>query len=216
MAIIAVTDLETEMTHQREIRVPPQRGSGRPRSAASTQAILDATLALLAEQGFTGMSMDEIARRARAGKDTLYRRWPSKVALVIDAIDSLAVEQVLVPDTGELRQDLLSFVTDSIELLTTTDFGRIVAGLVGEGARNPEFAEAFHGFWASRRRAGRQVLERAVARGDLRPDTNLELGLDLVIGPVFYRLLVSGAALDRGFASELVEHALQVLAAPGR
>jgi AcrR family transcriptional regulator len=203
------------MTHQREMSIPPQRGSGRPRSATSTQAILDATLVLLAEQGFTGMSVDEIARRARAGKDTLYRRWPSKVALVIDAIDSLAAEQVLVPDTGELRQDLLSFVTDSIDLLTT-DFGRIVAGLVGEATRNPELAEAFHGFWASRRRAGRQLLERAMSRGELRPDTNLELGLDLVLGPVFYRLLVSGAALDRGFAGELVEQTLQVLTAPGQ
>jgi AcrR family transcriptional regulator len=207
------TDLKIEMIDNRNNPSQPSRGPGRPRSAESTRAILDATRALLAEHGFTAMSMDEVARRAHVGKDTLYRRWSSKVALVIDAIEPLADEHVSVPETGDLRQDLLVYVADIIELLTTTDYGLVVAGLVGEAARNPEFAEAFHGFWASRSRAGRQLLERAAARGQLRPDVDAEFGIGLVLGPVFYRLLLSGSALDSGFAEALVEDAHRALAA---
>ena len=208
------TSLEMDLEHQHDLASKPTRGPGRPRSAKSTQAILDVTLELLAERGFTAMSIDEIARRAHVGKDTLYRRWPSKIDLVIAAFESLAGTQVAVPETGDLRRDLLTYVTDIITLLTTTDFGLVIAGLVGEAARNPDVAREFHGFWASRTRSGRQLLERAAARRDLRPDASVELGLDLILGSIYFRLLMSGAPLDRTFAEALVEHSLQTLAAP--
>lgn len=183
---------------------------GRPRSAAADEAILEAALELLAEVGFTGMSMEEVARRAGVGKDTLYRRWHSKEAMVRGAIARMAAEEVKVPDTGSLDGDLRAYLRSIVRLLTRSDFGRIVAGLVGEASRNPELGVVFRAFWASRRKVAKEVALRA---GDGRPavDVNEDVLIDLLVGPIYYRLLISGAPLSPAYIDRLVDAVVKIM-----
>ena len=149
--------------------------------------------------------MDEIARRAGVGKDTLYRRWPSKVALVRDGILRVAEDAILVPQGANPREDLVRYLTEVVEYATTTSFGRILAGIVGEASRNPELAEAYRQFSTSRRRTTGVLLRRVLdAQGSTRLDDDLELELDLLFAPLYYRLLVTGGSLDRAFVDMLV------------
>lgn len=159
---------------------------------------------LLAEVGFTGMSMEAVAGRAGVGKDTLYRRWHSKEALVRGAIARMAEEEVQLPDTGSLDGDMRAYLRSIVRLLIKSDFGRIVAGLVGEASRNPELAVVFRAFWATRRKEAKEVLQRA---GDGRPggDVDEDVLVDLLVAPIYYRLLISGAPLSPAFVDRLVD-----------
>ena len=183
----------------------PARGSprGRPRSVEADEAILRATMDLLAEEGFTGMSMEEVARRAGVGKDTLYRRHRSKVELVRNAIARMAEQEVRLPHTGSHEEDVRVYLRSVVRLLTKSEFGLVVAGIVGESARNPELAQAFRAFWKVRRRTARKILippseKRAATRIDA------EVLIDLLVGAIWHRLLMSGASLDPRFIDELV------------
>jgi AcrR family transcriptional regulator len=166
----------------------PSRPPGRPRSARSHQAILDATLELLAESGFQGASVESIAARAGVGKTTIYRRWRSKEQLIADALAQLR-PQCQMPDTGDLRRDVHAFV----ECTVTVDDAmarQILAFVIGSGQRNPDFLDVYwSNCMASRRSAIAERLTRAKARGELRTDVNADLAMDLVLGAVFYRLL---------------------------
>ena len=119
--------------------VRPRRG--RPRDPAADRAILESARAVLARRGFTGTSMDEIARTAGVGKDTLYRRWKSKEQLVQHVLTVLAAEHVPVPADDDPRYALFVFLQDIVRLNTESDFGAILAGIVGESASNPDLAE---------------------------------------------------------------------------
>ncbi len=192
----------------------PQRGvnetrrGGRPRSAEADEAILEAACQLLAEVGFSRMSMERVARQAGVGKDTLYRRWPSKVALVRDGVLRTAVQAVPVPDTDDPRRDLAKYLTEVADFAKTTTFGAIVAGMVGEASRNGEVVSAFREFVGSRRRSAEILLRRAwEAEGSDSPD-DVELELDLLLGPLYYRLLVSGAPVDADVFDALVTRLL--------
>src|SRR5450759_603115 len=121
----------------------PTTRAGRPRSRRADEAILEAGRQLVAEVGYSRMSMDQVARRAGVGKDTLYRRWPSKLVLVRDGILRSAMEAVPVPKTDDPRRDLVVYLTRVAEFGITTTFGSVVAGMVGEAYRNPELATAF-------------------------------------------------------------------------
>ena len=143
----------------REERV---RRGGRPRSPRADEAILDAGRQLLAEVGYSRMSMDQVARRAGVGKDTLYRRWSSKLVLVRDGILRPAMEAVPVPDTDDPRRDLAVYLTRVDEFGSTTTFGSVVAGMVGEAYRNPELATAFQEFAGSRRKTVEALLRRVL------------------------------------------------------
>jgi AcrR family transcriptional regulator len=178
--------------------------AGRPRSAAADEAILEATMQLLAEVGFTGMSMEEVARRAGVGKDTLYRRYHSKEALVRGTIARMAEQEVRVPDAESLDGDLRAFLRSVVRLLTRSDFGRVVAGLVGEASRNHELGVVFRAFWAARRKVTKEVALRA---GSGRPaiDVDEDLVVDLLLGPIYYRLLISGAPLSPAYIDRLVD-----------
>lgn len=180
------------------------------------EAILAATMELLAEEGFTGMSMEEVARRAGVGKDTLYRRHGSKVDLVRNAIGRIAEQGIQVPDTGSFEQDLRVYLRSIVRLLTKTDFGLVVAGLVGEAARNPELAEAFRAFWQRRRQIAKEVLLPAHDDDASAMRVDPEVLIDVVIGALWHRLLMSGAPLGRRFVDQLTE-VVEVLAPrPGR
>jgi len=175
---------------------------GRPRNPAVDRAILDAARSVLARRGFTGTSMDEIARTAGVGKDTLYRRWRSKEDLVQHLLSELSAENAPVPAVEDPRYALFIFLQDTVRLNTESDFGAILAGIVGESARNPKLAEAFHKFWGERRSIAGGIVRRIVDPST--PDRNIDLILDHVLGPIYYRLLLSGNPIDDEYLWELI------------
>ena len=168
------------------------RTPGRPRSEKAHQAILTAVTELLLDQGLHAMSMDEVARRAGVSKATIYRWWPSKERL---ALDALAEEWASAPpaglsDTGSLRGDLLTRLLPWLRQLNRKPYARVVAGLVAEAQTNREFAELYRShFVQARRDATRELLLRARDRGEIAANTDLEVTLDLLYGPIYHRLL---------------------------
>lgn len=184
------------------------RGRGRPRSEKAQKAILAAAIDLLLEQGLHAMSMDAVAERAGVSKATIYRWWPSKELL---ALDALATEwQVTSPDatrdTGSLRGDLLARLRPWLRLLRDKPYGRVVAGLVATAQADAEFAELYlERFVRPRRDAMRPILLRAIDRGEIPRNIDLEVALDLIYGPIYHRMLHGHAPLDERFARNLVD-----------
>ena len=156
----------------------PRRG--RPRDPAVDRAIVESAREVFARRGFTGASMDEIARTAGVGKDTLYRRWKSKELLVQHVLTVLAAENVPVPLDDDPRYALYVFLQDIVRLNTRSDFGAILAGIVGESARNPELATAFHQFWSERRSIAADLVRRIVDPDT--PDRGIDHGTKKGIG----------------------------------
>lgn len=191
---------------------PARPHPGRPRSADADQAIRAATLHLLAELGYDSLTVEGVAARAGVGKPTIYRRFPSKAALVRDALDGL-VQTMVIPDTGRVRDDLVAVVTQSIQKLAASPAGRIAAGLVAEMGRNPELAAAYRErLLLARRAAVARILDAGVARGELRGDLDREVVVDLLAAPPFYRALVSGDPLTVDLAERIVDCVLRGIA----
>ena len=186
----------------------PKRRQGRPRSAARAKAILEATLELLPEVGYGGLTMEGVATRAGVAKTTVYRRWPSKPALVVAAAEELA-SNVHRPDTGHVREDLIALLRDIITVYTETVAGRFVPGLLADMAEDSDLAEAIGAFLAARREIMFEVLRRGISRGELRPDIDLELAADMMYGPIYYRFLVRRAPLSPQFADQVVDAVLR-------
>lgn len=179
---------------------------GRPREARADRAILEATLELIPELGVHGFRTEDVAARAGVGKGAIYRRYRSKDELVTAAVAALVGEEIAVPDTGSTRRDLLALMREAVELYGGSLPGRLMPNLIGAMAQKPELADAVRdGFLAGRRAALSDVLRRGVERGDLRSDLDLELALDVLGGPLFYRLLITGGPIDERLAEGVAE-----------
>lgn len=184
-----------------------------PRIARSKAAVVEATLALIAERGVANTTVDEISERSGVAKTTIYRHWDSKGEVVLDAISGL-VQPPPIPDTGALRTDLVALVEGLVGALTSSPLAPMVPSLMDAAARDPEFAK-LHGRYAQQRhRAVRAVLERGVERGELSPDVDLDVALALLAGPVFYRRFVSSSPLDPTFGHQVVDVVLRGLDVP--
>ena len=178
---------------------------GRPRDARSYRAILTAALDLMAERGVHELRMDDVAARAGVGKAAIYRRYRSKDELVAEAVAAL-VSEITVPNTGSTRADLLALMRDAVDVYTGSVAAGAMPSLVEAISRNPGLAEAVRdGFLAARRAALRKVLERAIERGDLRSDLDIGLALDVLGGPLFYRLLITGGPIDEQLAEGVTD-----------
>jgi AcrR family transcriptional regulator len=194
----------------------PRRG--RPRSEQARNAILDATLGLLLDPGLHAMSMDEVASRAGVSKTTIYRWWPSKEVL---ALDALAAEwEASVPaerwDTGSLRGDLVLRMRAWLGMLGERPLGRVIAGLVARAQSDPEFAKLYlERFFNPRREAGRRVFLRAIERGDIAPDADVDLALDLLYGASSHRRMHGHAPVDERFVHDAIEAVIGGLERPG-
>jgi AcrR family transcriptional regulator len=185
---------------------PTERPKGRPRDERTDRAILKAARELIAEAGVHGFRTEDIAARAGVGKGAIYRRYDSKDELVTAAIGSLVNEEIAVPDTGSTRGDLLVLMREAVELYRGPGAGRLMPNLVGAMAQKPELAKAVReGFLSGRRAALSEVLRRGVERGDLRPDLDVELALDVLGGPLFYRLLITGGPIDEALAEGVAD-----------
>jgi AcrR family transcriptional regulator len=184
------------------------RPPGRPRSEKARLAILAAAMDLLLAQGLHAMSMDDVAGRAGVSKATIYRWWPSKERL---ALDALAWEWATAPTseqrhTSSLRADLLARFRPWIRQLNRKPYARVVAGLVAEAQQNPEFAELYREhFVRPRRDATRELLVHARDGGEIAADTDLEVTLDLLYGPIYHRLLHGHAPLTQRFAQQVID-----------
>jgi AcrR family transcriptional regulator len=194
------------------------RGRGRPRSATSQKAILATAIEILLEQGLSSMSMDDLAKRAGVSKATIYRWWASKELL---ALDALATEWALPTpsselDTGSLRGDLLARLHPWLHQLNQKPYVRIIAGLVAQTQTDPEFARLYRErFVAPRRDETRILLLRAIDRGEIAADTNLEVTLDLLYGPIYHRLLHGHAPLNDRFAGQVIDAVIAAISCGG-
>jgi AcrR family transcriptional regulator len=167
------------------------RKPGRPRSAQSHQAILEATVELLAETGYEAMSIEAVAARAGVGKTTIYRRWASKEELVSEAIRTLHSELAFV-DTGNIRDDLITFLKSTFQARPSI-VENLLLKMLSEMRTNPEIYSTFHAsIIAPRLQELTQFVQRAQARGEIRPDLDPLFVIDLIAGPALYRLLLSG------------------------
>jgi len=183
--------------------------AGRPRSEEAHQAILDATLELLAEVGFSALTVEGVAQRAGVGKATIYRRWPSKLPLVVEAFGGLPrFEDV---DTGDLASDLKAMLRSYLQVFNDTPLATILPSLAGERAHNEALSEVFDPVLKGRRRPLIAVLERGVARGELAPDLDVELAADLVVGPIAVKLFFTGGKLSPRMVGPMVDLALEGL-----
>jgi AcrR family transcriptional regulator len=184
--------------------------AGRPRSEEAHQSILDATLEMLAEVGFSALTVEGVATRARVGKATIYRRWPSKLPLIVEAFGQLpGFEDV---DTGDLADDLKKMLRDYLQLFYTTPLAAVLPSLAGERAQNPELSELFDPVIRGRRQPLVRALERGVARGELPPDTDLELAADLIVGPIAVTLFFKGGRVSPKLVGPAVDLALRGIA----
>ncbi len=195
----------------------PHRG-GRPRSAEADQAIVDATLDLIAEEGINALSVEAVAVRAGVGKATIYRRWPSKEALVEAALRRMNDHLAPVPAPGPLRDRLVALVEEIRCKSAETHGGRILPRMMAYGASHPELFEMFYRqVIAPRRERFRVVLRDAVAGGELGPDTDVDLAATLFAAPMLYlNMTQSAAGAPRPETSEaLVDAVLYGLAPRG-
>jgi AcrR family transcriptional regulator len=191
----------------------PVRAVGRPRDARADRAILTATVELIAEVGIHALRVDDVASRAGVGKASIYRRYRSKEELVTYAVGAL-VSAIEIPDSGSTQGDLLALSQQAVELYDDSLAGKVMPSVIYEMSRNPEFAAVAHErFLTSRRAALREVVERGVRRGELRADTDVELALDVLAGPLFYRLLITGGPIDERLAVGTVDLIMRAYAA---
>jgi len=193
------------------------RPRGRPRSEKARTAILAAAIELLLEQVLHAMSMDDAAQHAGVSKATIYRWWPSKELLALDALATAWATPTPAAqrDTGSLRGDLLAGFRGWLRQLKQKPYGRVIAGLVAQAQTDPEFARLYREHFVQPRRAAtRQLLVRGIDRGEIPADTNLELTLDLLYGPVYHRLLHGHAPLTDRFAQQVIDTVLTGITPP--
>ena len=189
--------------------IPAQR-RGRPRSEARKQAILHAAFELLGERGLGATSMDAVAERAGVSKATIYRWWDSKELLALDAIYAEWDAAVPAPQqTGTLRGDMLALVRPWVRLATAGPSARILSALVAEAHNDPAFGEVYRAhFVEPRRDQARAVFARAIARREIPADTEVEVAVDLLWGPLYHRLFHGHAPLNERFARRSVDTVL--------
>jgi AcrR family transcriptional regulator len=186
------------------------RRSGRPRSPEAHAAIVRAALELALEGGLRGLSMEAIAARAGVGKATIYRRWKSKEALFVEAVQQMA-RTPEIPDTGTVRGDLEAVVAATIGRMARDAF-RIIPRLLADAADDPRLLAAMQEALLTPRRAALgEILRRGVARGELRADLDVELVTQIVFGTTVASVLMSGG--DTSALPELPLRVFDTLAA---
>lgn len=195
--------------------ITASRRPGRPRDARADVAILDAAVEVLAELGPSGFTIEAVAARAGVGKATIYRRWRSRAALLLDTAHHRMELGVEDPDTGSLLEDLVVSLLPLGGKLRNTPAGRVLPAVMSEATVNPEMRELLTAFMADRRRLPEAIVERGIARGELPSDVDRELLLDVLGGTVFFRVLLSDRPVDEPVVRELVEAVLAGFRARG-
>jgi AcrR family transcriptional regulator len=216
-------ETEPAPVHSASVEAPgavvARRPGGRPRSEKAHQAILDAARAELMDEGFTRFRLEHVAARAGVGKATIYRRWPSKEALAGELLAELAATHIAVVDSGDTRAELATCTDNALRAIRETPFGPVVRALLSQIAINPRLGDPFRAtvVQAHRNEVAR-VVQRGIARGDLRPDADLGIATELLIGPVYFRLIFGGE-LDDSLVVRVADAVMEAFArvpGPGR
>ena len=181
------------------------RAPGRPRSEQARLAILESTLKLLGQNGFSNLTIEDVAARAGVGKMTVYRWWPNKASLIADAFASDTKQKLHFPDTGSVFTDMSRQMRQLIKVFRGQR-GRIVSAMLSGGQSDEKLIAAFRErFLWPRRQEAYGTLARAIRRGELRKDVDMDLLLDSLYGPIYMRFLIRHRSLTPGFVDSLCE-----------
>lgn len=182
-----------------------ERKSDSLRGRATKGRALAVATRILLQEGYARLTMERVALESGVAKTTLYRRWPTKAALCMELYLDVAGSELMDPDTGDVARDLRRIAETVVRLQTRTVAGPAFIGLIAEAQINPETKAAFLAEFARRRRSlTRSVLRRAIERGQLRSDTDVDLVIDALGGAVTFRLLQGHAPINRGFTNALI------------
>jgi AcrR family transcriptional regulator len=197
------------MVEKKGAGAKPTRGgarpkAGRPRRAGADDAILDAALALLLAKGYSGLTLEEVAARAGVAVTTIYRRWPTKAALVATAASTFTWGTLTPPATGSVAEDLRELLKSSYDLFVTGQ-GRFIEALVRESGQAPELTGIVQQAIHDRRRVYHVVLNRAIARGEVPAEIDQDIVLDSLLGIFWTRLLVTLDPFPPDFADLVVD-----------
>jgi len=188
------------------MNTPPAR-RGRPRDPALDERILEQLLALLATHGYARLTLDELAARSGVAKTTILRRWPSKAAVAAAGIERLALRSADVPNSGTLRDDVHTLLQGAVDTFARGR-GKFLPSLLREAGHHPEITTLLNTVLHTRRQAYRKVLALAIARGELSPSADQELLIDLLMGPLWLRLLLTHDPITPEYVHSNVEAAL--------
>ena len=204
------------MTADAATTEPRHHGNRHGRSEAARIAVLEAADDLLVERGFAGVTIEGIAAKAGVAKQTIYRWWDSKTDVLFDALSQDAAEFFTEADTGDLGADLRVRLRELATFLTTTDAGAVVRALAGQALHDPAVAARFESeFMAGQRELDQLPFRRAAARGELTASADVELAVDQLAGPVYYRALITGQPVTPDYTDALVDRYLVTTAASG-
>jgi AcrR family transcriptional regulator len=180
------------------------QGRGRRRDGTLDVRIVEQVVALLGSHSYAGLTLDELAERSGVAKTTILRRWPSKAAVVAAGVEQLALQSVTVPDTGTLRGDLQALLHGAVETFVRGS-GQFVPRLIREAGDHAPIADLVSTVIHTRRQAYRRVLALAIARGELAPTVDQELLIDLLIGPLWTRLLITRDPITGEYVDAILE-----------
>lgn len=190
-----------------------EKKRGRPRNTEAKNAILNASYELLLETGFGAVTVEKIAEQAQVSKATIYKWWPNKAAVVMDGYLYAANARLPIPDTGSAKEDILIHAGTLARFLTSRE-GKVITELIGEGQSDAGLAEAYRSrYFGPRRQEAWKLFERGIAQGELKQGLDIGSCIDLIYGPIFYRLLLTGGELSEDSVRSLVLLALQALEA---
>ncbi len=171
--------------------------------------MLEATIEAVADGGYGALSIDDVASRAGVHKTTVYRRWPTREALVLDALLDRSADQVAIPDTGTFAGDLRALLDAVVANITSRAGRAILLTLCAEAPHSDALGALRHDFWSARFEVSAVIVERAIARGELSPTTDSKWVIEQAIAPLFLRTLVTGDAVDEALVAALVERAVR-------
>ncbi|MFC9499103.1 TetR/AcrR family transcriptional regulator [Streptomyces sp. NPDC056975] len=180
------------------------RGPGRPREERVTGAALNAVVALIAEQGMGAVTMDAVAARAGVSKPAMYRRWPTKQDLVIAAAES-RIGPLSIPDMGDFRAELRTVLTARMEAYRVPGVDRLIAGVIGSAAEAGAERSAYGAYTARGMGETMRILERGIARGDVRPDIDVHAAATLVASSLVFRMVGEHQLPDEQLVDAVVD-----------
>jgi len=190
-----------------------RRAPGRPRSLEADESILEAAVDVFAEVGLEALTMEGVAARAGVSKNTVYRRYPNKLDLVVSAVRCYTNVGAPPPDTGTTRDDVHDLVEGLVAILTATPVGRMLPILVAVRTRVPELDAAYAEIVAEKRARHAVVVRRGIERGDFRADVDVDVVVDAFTSPTFYRFLVTKSPLDAAFVAAVVDSTMRAFGA---
>jgi AcrR family transcriptional regulator len=199
-----VGEAKTASTHATKSSAAGSRRRRGPSRRVRAAAIA-ATLAELAEGGYSALSLERVARRAGVHKTTLYRRWGTREELVLEAMLERAGEHISVPDTGSLRKDLLELARTAAANAASPEVAAMARAVAAEAPHDSKLAAANRRFWAERLALDAVIVERAIERGEVAVGTDPQRVIESVLGPIHLRLLLTGEAVDRTFLQGIVD-----------